>query len=74
MRRYISRYFRVRNLLLIKKLVKRVKEEKVLSFKDWLWKYFAIDYDNVDVAEQTIELWKEAYRMYLENKNNRYYQ
>lgn len=38
---------------------------KKLSFKEWLLKYFAIDYNKVDVTEQTIEIWKEAYRMYL---------
>ena len=42
-----------------------MKKEKVLSFKDWLWKYFAIDYDNVDVTEQTIDIWEEAYQAYL---------
>ena len=62
MRRYAIRYFRLRNLLLIKKLVKKMKE---LSFKEWLLKYFAIDYDNVQVTEQTIEIWKEAYQEYL---------
>ena len=66
MRRYISRYFRVRNLLFAEKLVMRVKEEKVLSFKDWLFRKYAIDFDKVKVTEQTIEIWKEAYRMYLE--------
>ena len=68
MRRYISRYFRVRNLLFAEKLVMRVKEEKVLSFKDWLFRKYAIDFDKVKVTEQTIEIWKEAYRMYLKTQ------
>lgn len=42
-----------------------MKKEKVLSFKDWLFSEYAINYDSVDVTEQTIEIWKEAYRMYL---------
>ena len=65
MRRYFSRYFRVRNLLFAEKLVKRVKEEKVLSFKDWLFRKYAIDYDKVKVTEQTIEIWRDAYQEYL---------
>ena len=36
-----------------------------LTFKDLLWKYFAIDYDTVDVTEQTKEIWKDAYQEYL---------
>ena len=44
----------------------KLKKEKVLSFKDWLLKYFAIDYDTVEVTEQTKEIWKEAYQQYLE--------
>ena len=46
----------------------RVKEEKVLSFKDWLFRKYAIDFDKVKVTEQTIEIWKEAYRMYLKTQ------
>lgn len=38
---------------------------KQLSFKDWLWKYFAIDYDAVEVTEQTKQIWREAYQEYL---------
>ena len=45
-----------------------MRKKKVLSFKDWLFREYAIDYDNVDVTEQTIELWKEAYRMYLKTQ------
>ena len=36
-----------------------------MSFKEWLWKYFAIDYDTVEVTEQTIEIWRDAYQEYL---------
>ena len=43
-----------------------MKKEKVLSFKDWLFRYYAINYDKVKVTDQTVEIWKEAYRMYLE--------
>ena len=45
-----------------------MKKEKVLSFKDWLFRECAIDYDKVKVTEQTIEIWKEAYRMYLKTQ------
>ena len=38
---------------------------KKLSFKEWLLKYFAIDYDNVDVTEQTKGIWRDAYQEYL---------
>ncbi len=36
-----------------------------LNFKDWLFKYFAIDYDKVDVTEQTKAIWRDAYQEYL---------
>jgi len=36
-----------------------------LTFKEWLFNYFAIDYDTVEVTEQTKEIWKEAYQEYL---------
>lgn len=36
-----------------------------LTFKEWLWKYFAIDYDTVEVTEQTKQIWREAYQEYL---------
>ena len=37
-----------------------------LTFKEWLLKYFAIDYDTVDVTENTKAIWKDAYQEYLE--------
>lgn len=36
-----------------------------LSFKEWLLKYFAINYDKVDVTDTTKEIWKDAYQEYL---------
>ena len=36
-----------------------------MSFKEWLWKYFAIDYDTVEVTEQTKQIWRDAYQEYL---------
>ena len=36
-----------------------------LTFKEWLLKYFAIDYDTVDVTEQTKQIWRDAYQEYL---------
>ena len=36
-----------------------------MSFKEWLWKYFAIDYDKVKVTEQTKQIWRDAYQEYL---------
>lgn len=38
---------------------------KPLSFKEWLFNYFAIDYDTVDVTEQTKKIWKDAYQEHL---------
>ena len=42
-----------------------MKKEKVLSFKDWLFRHYAIDYDKVDVTEQTKQIWRDAYQEYL---------
>ena len=37
-----------------------------LTFEEWLLKYFAIDYEKVDVTEHTKQIWKEAYQENLE--------
>lgn len=42
-----------------------MKRMKRLSFKEWLWKYFAINYEKVDVTEQTKQIWRDAYQEYL---------
>lgn len=36
-----------------------------MTFKEWLFNYFAIDYDTVDVTDQTKKIWKDAYQEYL---------
>ena len=43
----------------------KLEKKKVLSFKEWLFRECAIDYDTVEVTDATKEIWKEAYQQYL---------
>ena len=39
-----------------------------LNFKDWLFKYYAIDYDRwaPEMTDVTKKIWHEGYEKYLE--------